>query len=75
MDGVAQIIAALVTLVGVVGNLCLQVYLLRASLKNGKAIAEVHAATNGMSERLEDAAEARGVLRGREDEKAASGRE
>jgi hypothetical protein len=65
VNDAAQIIAASATLLGVAGGLILQAWSLRASLRNGKAIAEVHAATNGMSKRLEDAAEAKGVLQGR----------
>lgn len=70
MNDAAQIITAMATLLGVLGGLCLQVLVLMNSRDNGKVIAEVRTATNGMAKRLEDAAEAKGNLQGRLDEKA-----
>lgn len=70
MNDTAQIITAVATLLGVLGGLCLQGVALRRSFKNSKTLEDVHAATNGMAKRLEDAAEAKGNLQGRKEEKA-----
>lgn len=70
MNDTAQIITAVATLCGVLGGLCLQAWSLVTSLDNRRVIGEVHAATNGMAKRLEGAAEAKGILQGRADEKA-----
>lgn len=72
MSDLTQLIAATATLLGVFGSLCLQAWSLRASLRNGRMIAQVHTATNGMAARLETAAEAKGNLQGRKDERAES---
>jgi len=70
VNDTAQIIVAVSTLLGVAGGLFLQGWSLRASLLNSKVINEVHTATNGMAKRLEAAAEAKGNLQGRKDERA-----
>ncbi len=70
MNDTAQIITASATLLAVLGGLILQFLQLRNSHKNSQAIADVKSATNGMAKRLEVAAEAKGNLQGRKDEKA-----
>lgn len=70
MNDTAQIITAFGTLIASLGTLLVAVVALVNSFKNTKVIEQVHAATNGMAARLENAARAEGNLQGRADEKA-----
>jgi len=72
MNDTAQIITAIATLIGVAGGIFVQIWSLLASLSNGRAIADVHAQTDGMAKRLEAAAEIKGNVQGRIEEKAES---
>jgi uncharacterized membrane protein len=65
----AQIIMALATLLASLGALVTSVVSSLISLRNARKIEEVHAATNGLTRRLETAANAAGIIQGVKEEK------